>query len=357
MDFLENLKKYGKIRTLSIAFPSSIFDNVPTPLLEAYLVGQVARAAVVYNVCEIVIFDEEEPPQPMLSNTINHQRNDNGGNSFRTQRLVKLFEYAECPQYLRKRIFGIEPDLKYAGIIHPLEAQHHLRTSQIECPYREGVTVKNIQHEKKGKMGDFTEVNIGLNQPVIVPGTLDLNTRVTVQVDPNDLKKIQSMLGTTSSERYEALVVPPIEPIEKLNLHWGYYVRKAKSLSQALRENVFCPEQKRFYDIVIGTSERGDCIDDITFKKSANSANDNGDGAPASKKQKSEFKHVLVVFGGVKGLEHSVSCDKELKCSDNDISKLFDYYINTCPKQGSTTIRTEEAILITLSALRPKLNL
>lgn len=339
MDFLENLKLYAKVRTISIAIPSSIFDNTPTPLLEAYLVGQVARAAVVYNVCEIIIFDEEENPN----------------NPHRTDKLVKLFEYAECPQYLRKRIFGIEPDLKYAGIIHPLEAQHHLRTSQIECPYREGVTIKHVQIERKGKQTDFTEVNIGLNQPVIVSGLHDLNTRVTVKVDPNDLKKIQSMLGPALNDRPEAMIVPPVEPMEKLNLFWGYYVRKASCLSQALRENIFAPDQKNFYDLVIGTSERGECIDEIIFKKNANSKI-NDEQKHATKKQKSDFKHILLVFGGVKGLEHSASCDKDLK-NCNEVSKLFDYYINTCPNQGSTTIRTEEAILISLSALRPKLNL
>ena len=38
-----------------------------------------------------------------------------------------------------------------------------------------------------------------------------------------------------------------------------------------------------------------------------------------------------------------------------DPAKLFDIYLNTCPNQGSRTIRTEEAVLITLSALRPKI--
>lgn len=339
MDFYENLKRYAKVSTISIAFPSSIFDNTPTPHLEAYLVGQIARAAVVFNVTEVVIFQEDS--------------NEDGGRQI--DRLVKLFEYAECPQYLRKRIFGIEPDLKYAGIIHPLEAQHHLRTSQIECPYREGVTVKHSQVEVKGKQKDVTEVNIGLSVPVNVPDHLELNTRVTIKVDPHDLKKMQSMLAPAMQDKPEALVVAPVEPVEKLNLFWGYYVRKASCLSDVLNNNIFVPEKKSFYDLIVGTSERGVCIDEITFEKGSKSKTKIGD-ENAKKKHKSDFNHILVVFGGVRGLEHSASCDKNFKdCSD--VSKLFDYYINTCPNQGSTTIRTEEAILITLSAMRPKLNL
>lgn len=337
MDFFENLKRYAKVRTLTIAFPSSIFDNTPTPQLEAYLVGQVARAAVVFSVSEIVIFQED----------------DGSANGNRIDRLVKLFEYAECPQYLRKRIFGIEPDLKYAGIIHPLEAQHHLRTGQIDCPYREGITTTHGQVESKGEQKDVTEVNIGLSQPVVVDGAIDLDTRVTVKVDPHDLKKMQSMLGQAMVKKPEAVVVPAVEPVEKLSLYWGYYVRKAENLSDVLRTNTFAPEMKGFYDLIIGTSENGECIDNVEFvkKKQSKLTDEN-----STKRQKSEFNHILVVFGGVRGLEHSASCDRELKGS-TDVSKLFDYYINTCPNQGSTTIRTEEAILISLSAIRPKLSL
>lgn len=338
MDFSENLKRYAKVKTLSIAFPSSIFDNTPAPQLEAYLVGQLARAAVVYNACEIVIFDEEDDPKY----------------AGRTDRLVKLFEYAECPQYLRKRLFALEPDLKFAGMINPLEAQHHLRTSQIECPYREGVTIKHVNVESKGVQRECTEVNIGLSRTFVVPGIHELGSRVTLKVDPADLKKVQSMLGPGLPDRPEALLVPPIEPLEKLNLYWGYYVRRASSLTQVLKDNLFCPGTKnKFYDLIIGTSERGVCVDDVEFRKGSKKANL---GEQETKKQKSEFNHILVVFGGVKGLEHSASCDKELKSCDN-LSSQFDYYINTCPNQGSTTIRTEEAVLITLSALRPKLNL
>lgn len=340
MDFAENLKRYSNVRTVSIAFPSSIFEYVPTPQLEAYLVGQIARAAVVFNVTEIIIFNEIESDE----------------NNARLERLVKLFEYAECPQYLRKKIFGIEPDLKYAGLIHPLEAQHHLRTSQIECPYREGITIEHTQYEFKGKQQEFTKVNIGLSKPVDIPGHQPLNTRVTVQVDPADLRKMQAMLAQAMQSPHAALVAP-VDPIEKLNLYWGYYVRPAKSLTCAMTENIFVSTRKNFYDLIIGTSERGDNVDDVEFKRTDKKvAGGDGDLQRPAKKAKFDFNHILICFGGIKGLEHSATCDKELANCD-DVGSIFDYWINTCPNQGSTTIRTEEAILITLSTLRTKLNL
>ncbi len=51
------------------------------------------------------------------------------------------------------------------------------------------------------------------------------------------------------------------------------------------------------------------------------------------------FRHLLVVFGGLQGLEASVDADQNLDVSDPSV--LFDLYLNTCPGQGSRTIRTE----------------
>lgn len=50
-------------------------------------------------------------------------------------------------------------------------------------------------------------------------------------------------------------------------------------------------------------------------------------------------RHLLVVFGGLQGLEASVDADQNLDVTDPSV--LFDFYLNTCPDQGSRTIRTE----------------
>ena len=51
------------------------------------------------------------------------------------------------------------------------------------------------------------------------------------------------------------------------------------------------------------------------------------------------FSHLLVVFGGLQGLEASLESDESMKV--DDVSEVFDLYLNTCPQQGSRTIRTE----------------
>lgn len=83
---------------------------------------------------------------------------------------------------------------------------------------------------------------------------------------------------------------------------------------------------------MIGTSDKGTSIDDVECF---------------------EYKHVLIVFGGLQGIEAAVESDEMLDVTD--ASLLFDFYLNTLPNQGSRTIRTEEAILISLATLRSKL--
>lgn len=89
------------------------------------------------------------------------------------------------------------------------------------------------------------------------------------------------------------------------------------------------------YDLTIGTSERGHV-----------SVDDDGFSVPP-------FRHLLIVFGGVAGLEACVDADKTLKLPGKRTHELFDMWLNICPDQGSRTIRTEEAVLIGLARLRP----
>lgn len=53
-----------------------------------------------------------------------------------------------------------------------------------------------------------------------------------------------------------------------------------------------------------------------------------------------------------KGIEATVDADESLQLPGSDSSALFDMWVNTCPGQGSRTIRTEEAVLITLARMR-----
>jgi len=51
-------RKRGRTHTLSIAVPGSILANAQSAELQTYLAGQIARAATIFCVDEVVVFDD-----------------------------------------------------------------------------------------------------------------------------------------------------------------------------------------------------------------------------------------------------------------------------------------------------------
>lgn len=121
----ENVVNTDPISTISIAVPGSILENAQSPELRTYLAGQIARAACIFQVDEIVIFDDYGDEASAKKSTL---ENDTGIISARHSciQLGRILQYLECPQYLRKHFFPIHNDLKYCGLLNPLNAPHHL---------------------------------------------------------------------------------------------------------------------------------------------------------------------------------------------------------------------------------------
>jgi predicted SPOUT superfamily RNA methylase MTH1 len=166
-------------------------------------------------------------------------------------------------------------------------------------------------------------VDIGQRLLCKINEKLEPGTRVTVRVFKKK-EGFTEMKGST---------VPRSTPRERTKIpSWGYTVRLAKGLDRVLKD---CPWSEG-YDLTIGTSKKGF---DAQVK-----------GVELYK-----FKHLMVVFGGDNGLENAVirkGEGDEVKLL-TEPAKYFNYYINTCFHQGSETIRTEEAILVSLSVLWP----
>lgn len=197
----------------------------------------------------------------------------------------------------------------------PLDSQHHLRQAS-EFEFREGIVTNKPTKNDKSSF-----VNVGLLNDVLVDTKLDVGVRVTVKMPAGvDLK----------SKKIRAIVVPPSQPRQDTGIYWGYTVRIANSLSQVFTKSPY----KGGYDLTIGTSDTGTNVQELE---------------PKSLK----YKHALVVFGGVLGLEPAL--DNDAKLTVDKVDMLFDEYLNTVPRQGSRTVRTEEAILISLAALGEKL--
>jgi predicted SPOUT superfamily RNA methylase MTH1 len=190
--------------TLTIAIPGSILSNCQTRELRTLMIGQIARAATIYHVDEIVVFDDKLGRNHQSSSNNNgwrRPRNNTNNNDRSHQQtteslsknpegdkkeeasteatnppqqqqhhprsdpqtfMARLLQYCECPQYLRRHFFPMHPDLQFAGILAPIDAPHHVREGD-RTPYREGVVLET----KSSTPGKTSLVNCGVrSRPV-----------------------------------------------------------------------------------------------------------------------------------------------------------------------------------------------
>ena len=96
-------------KRLVIAIPASIISDTPHLREKTAKVGLIGRAAAIFRVDEIVVY-RDNPKEKQTADL---------------DLIATLLSYMETPQYLRKRLFKIEPQLQYAGILPPLRTPHH----------------------------------------------------------------------------------------------------------------------------------------------------------------------------------------------------------------------------------------
>ncbi|KAL9100977.1 MAG: hypothetical protein Q9163_003719 [Psora crenata] len=336
----------GRKWTLSVALPGSIVANAQSRELQALLAGQIARALAVFCVDEVVIFDDGQVQNNKDASTegqigdagvASKQDTSYTGYTDPKHFLAHILSYLECPPYLRKSLFSMHPNLQHSGMLPSLDMPHHLKKTEW-CEYREGIT-RGKESGHPGRRNGVPKhdalrtpniVDTGLSQNIYVDATIPAKTRVTVKFnDPkNPLKE--------HSGNLEASPVAPCVPREERGYYWGYSIRPASSLSAVFTECAF----DGGYDLTFGTSERGMPISNLE------KPGPDRQGVPT-------FNHLLIVFGGLAGLEVAVKADEELRKLDvKTPERLFDYWVNLVPGQGSKTIRTEEAVWLGLMALR-----
>ncbi|KAL4708296.1 hypothetical protein ACJJTC_007702 [Scirpophaga incertulas] len=310
---IEKEKKYAEISSVSIAIPGSILENAQSAELRTYLAGQIARAACIFCIDEVIVYDD-------IGDKLNTKKSKmEGVDGVKVARkscvqLARILQYLECPQYLRKHFFPLHKDLEFAGLLNPLDAPHHLRVSN-DFKFREGITMN-----KKVKPGRGSLVNVGLLQDVSTDKLLNPGIRVTVRMLPSQ----------EGSKKLKGKIVSLTTPRAETGVYWGYTVRIANNLSQVFTQSPY----KNGYDLTIGTSDKGSSIDNLPNKEL-------------------NYNHALIVFGGLHGIEAALESDEQLQI--DEASLLFNHYINVLPNQGSRTIRTEEAVIVALSSLRSKL--
>lgn len=130
---------------------------------------------------------------------------------------------------------------------------------------------------------------------------------------------------------YTGKVVTQNEPFWEKGKYWGYQVRVAHSVKEVFENGPWK------YDLKIGDSQKREskAVDDVNWA------------------QYGDFKHALVFFGGLNGVEGTIAdmeTDSNLKPAE-----IFDEYVNTLTEIGTRSIRTEEMLLVSLGQLVPKM--
>ena len=206
--------------------------------------------------------------------------------------IASILRYMEAPQYLRKLLFPRSHELKYIGVVPPLKTPHHAR---VHDDVREGIVID------VGTEGAWVE--IGLDCPAFLRSkAFRKGERVTVKVFSRDRLEVKA--------------------IEKPPGYGGYSVRTVKSIKDTLE------------GLVVATARRGKVITPAMCDEMRTSGAD----------------LVTCIFGAPnRGLE---ALFQEAGLSVDDVS---DFVVNTIPEQGTETVRTEEAIMATLSVFNTAL--
>lgn len=273
---------------LSIAIPGSIVSDIPHLREKTARIGMIGRAVAIFRVNEIVIF----PDMPMK----NQDRD--------IHLIATILSYMETPQYLRKWLFKMKPELRYAGILPPLRTSHHPITKKLRDlkvgEFREAVTVSRVK--------DGVLVDVGIEQPILIKNKeIKLNQRITVRICaifPNP----------------EAVIVNR----EEVPIFWGFRVTASTMPFGRL-------VKERAFDLVIATSRLGapfanvkDVI--LTRRKNAN--------------------QILVALGAPTQGLYEIA-----KLENLALENIADFVVNMIPSQGTETVRTEEALYASLAIL------
>ncbi|KAI0172497.1 DUF171-domain-containing protein [Hypoxylon sp. FL1284] len=302
----------GREWTISVAIPGSVLSTCRRDDQRTNVVSHIARALAVFSIDEVVVFDDSHPDARAHDVDPASYTGDTDPCGY----LDHLLQYLEMPPFMRRALLPIHPNLRGAGLMASLDMPSHPHPTDW-LPYCEGVTVAGAP--------EGTLVDVGRKDgPVTIGDKVPPKTRITVRVDDRDPSRAEP--------------VEPRAPRAEGGYYWGYSVRRCGSLATVFEECAF----DGGYDLSIGTSERGLSIPEAF---------------PDKKKGREplSFSHLLIVFGGPRGLEYAAENDPQLNGMGivrGRTKELFDHWINVLPGQGSRTIRTDEALFIGLAGLR-----
>ena len=261
-------------KKIVVSLPDTVLEDKESLREKSGKLGFIARACAIYGVDLIEVFrDPKARGEAKL--------------------VRKVLEYLETPQYLRKRLFSLDEELRYAGMLPPLRIpSHKAKIPADRIPIgeiREGV------------------VNTG--------GTVDIGLDVAPRLRQESLPGRRVTVKVTSLRPPVADIIPK----ELAGLYWGYAV-ETKTAAEVLSDSR--------YGLKIATSRLGTPVADELS------------GLRSSLRRAAGMK---LIFGSPsRGL---------FDIMGQDLSSKVDYVVNFFPEQKVETVRTEEAILVSLGVV------
>jgi predicted SPOUT superfamily RNA methylase MTH1 len=270
-------------RRLWVALPDSLLVDEPTLREKTEKVGWVGRCLAIFGVQKLFIYHDAD------------------GTREDAELMKLLLEYMETPPYLRKLLFPLRGELRYAGLLPPLKMPHHVEEvdwGRVSAGMvREGVVVRDR---------DGCLVEVGLSRPVELDGPGRVGERVTVvftQGAPNP-----------RCRRARAGEAPPSP---------AYTVLLAEGLARLIRS--------ANPDLCIATSRLGRPVHEVwgaLLDRLASAAS------------------ILLLFGSPRRGLYEIARGEGWR-----LEELTDFIVNLFPDQRVATVRTEEALMGGLSII------
>jgi len=286
--FCEGAKLKMNKKKLAIAIPVSVISDTPHLREKTSKIGLIGRAAAIFRVDEIIVYPDDIK--------VNQGRE--------IDLIATLLAYMETPQYLRKKLFKLEPRLQFAGILPPLRTPHHPLNKKARNlkvgEYREGIVVSKTKEDAL--------VDIGVEHLALMrEKQFNVGKRLTLRI-----AKLGEQVEVQTANK------------DEIPSYWGYTVSAEKrSFSKVVENGKF--------DLTLATSKFGARFADVAEKIG---------------ERWKKTSSILVSFGApTRGL-FEIARDEGANLND-----VVDFVVNTIPEQGTETVRTEEALLVSLAIL------
>ncbi len=267
-----------------VAIPSNVLEDGSGLRAKTEKAGAIARAAAIFGIQRIYLYN------------IRHTLNE-------APLIELLLNYLVLPQYLRKKVYPIREELRFAGQLPPLKIPSHQVPKSLALvnkgDIREGIVIFRSGHA-------LVDVGLEMTIPLALSDTARQSERVTVVI-------------TSGPPKISSRVVERNE----IGQYWGYEVIKEESLKAIV-------SRSRPTSVLL-TSRRGTPLREIWMDIIEKVSNDG---------------KFLVIFGSPRFGLFEVLAGENLKPTD-----IGAFAVNLFPDQNVETVRSEEAILAGLGIL------